>query len=120
MINLFSYGTLQKTEVQIVLFGRILTGQKDQILGYSLKFLEINDSGVLEKSNEKFHPILEFTGDPNHKIEGTLYEITSEEILKADEYEVDDYIRIETRFASGKVGFIYVKNISNNNSITKL
>jgi predicted SnoaL-like aldol condensation-catalyzing enzyme len=38
-----------------------------------------------------------------------LYELTDEEIIKADEYEVDDYKRIEAVFKSGKTGFIYVK-----------
>jgi predicted SnoaL-like aldol condensation-catalyzing enzyme len=34
--------------------------------------------------------------------------VTEAEILQADEYEVDDYKRIETLFTSGKNGFIYV------------
>ena len=74
-----------------------------------IKSLEISDKDVLEKSNQKYHPILEFTGDVEDVVEGTLYEITNEELLKADKYEVDDYKRIETKFASGKLGFIYIK-----------
>ena len=116
MINLFSYGTLQKQEVQIALFGRILASQKDQIVGYTLKFIEITDAVVLEMSQEKYHPILEFTGNLSHKVEGTLYEITFEEMLKADEYEVNDYLRIEIKLASGKIGFMYVENNSDNNN----
>jgi hypothetical protein len=37
-----------------------------------------------------------------------LFEVTEAEILQADEYEVDDYQRIETVFKSGNKGFIYV------------
>ncbi|MGE8555730.1 MAG: hypothetical protein ACN6OB_17565 [Chryseobacterium jejuense] len=37
-----------------------------------------------------------------------LFEVTDSEILQADEYEVDDYKRIETVFKSGNKGFIYI------------
>ncbi|NML57627.1 gamma-glutamylcyclotransferase family protein [Chryseobacterium cheonjiense] len=108
MPNLFSYGTLQKEQVQIETFGRILHGQKDVLTGYRLEMLEITDPEVLRKSNQKYHPILVFSGNPEDQVEGILFEVTDEEILQADEYEVDDYKRIEAVFRSGKSGFIYV------------
>ena len=70
--------------------------------------LEITDPEVLRKSNQKYHPILEFSGNAEDEVEGVLFEVSDEEILQADEYEVDDYKRIETVFKSGKKGFIYV------------
>lgn len=110
MPNLFSYGTLQKEQVQIETFGRILQGQRDILTGYVLKMLEITDPEVLRKSNQKYHPILEFSGNSEDEVEGVLFEVTDEEILQADEYEVDDYKRVEAVFKSGKSGFIYVGN----------
>ncbi|PIF46406.1 gamma-glutamyl AIG2-like cyclotransferase [Chryseobacterium sp. 52] len=104
MAYLFSYGTLQKEQVQLETFGRILEGEK----GYQLSMVEITDPEVLRKSNQKYHPILEFSGNYEDEVEGMLFEVTEEEILRADEYEVDDYKRIETVFKSGKKGFIYV------------
>lgn len=106
---LFSYGTLQKENVQIETFGRILQGEKDFLPEYKLEFIEITDEEVLRKSEEKFHPIISYSGNVNDKIEGTLFSITDEELEKADEYEVSDYKRIKTQFLSGKEGFIYVK-----------
>ena len=106
---LFSYGTLQKEQVQIETFGRLLKGEKDSIMGYQLKMVEITNPEVLRKSGQKFHPIIEFSGNKNNEVEGMLFEVTDEEIANADDYEVDDYKRIETTFKSGKVGFIYVK-----------
>ncbi|PZX93129.1 gamma-glutamylcyclotransferase [Flavobacterium aquariorum] len=106
---LFSYGTLQKEQVQIETFGRLLKGEKDSLMGYELKMMEITDPEVLRKSRQKFHPIIEFSGNKNNEVEGMLFEVTDEEITNADDYEVDDYKRIETSFKSGKVGFIYVK-----------
>ncbi|WP_415327773.1 gamma-glutamylcyclotransferase family protein [Chryseobacterium sp. MMS23-Vi53] len=108
MPNLFSYGTLQKKQVQIETFSRILEGEKDVLIGYKLEMLEITDPEVLRKSNQKYHPILVFSGNVGDEVEGVLFEVTDEEILQADEYEVDDYKRIETIFKSGKAGFIYV------------
>lgn len=108
MPNLFSYGTLQKEEVQTETFGRILAGEKDILVGYKLEMLEITDPEVLRKSNQNYHPILVFSGYAEDEVEGVLFKVTDEEILQADEYEVDDYKRIETVFKSGKEGFIYV------------
>ncbi|KIC61162.1 gamma-glutamylcyclotransferase family protein [Chryseobacterium taiwanense] len=108
MPQLFSYGTLQKEQVQIETFGRILKGEKETLTGYKLEMLEITDPEVLRKSNQKHHPILVFSGDMEDEVEGMLFEVTEDEILQADEYEVDDYKRIETVFKSGKSGFIYV------------
>jgi len=109
MPYLFSYGTLQKEQVQIETFGRILKGEKDTLVGYNLSMVEITDPEVLRKSGEQYHPIIDFTGNVENKVEGVLFEVTEEEILNADKYEVDDYKRIETLFQSGNKGFIYVK-----------
>lgn len=109
MPHLFSYGTLQKEQVQIETFGRILQGDQDILTGYRLEMLEITDPEVLRKSSQKFHPILKFSGNPEDEVTGILFAVTEEELLQADEYEVDDYKRIETVFKSGKKGFIYVR-----------
>lgn len=108
MTHLFSYGTLQTEQVQMETFGRILEGEKDILTGYKLSKVEITDPEVLRKSGQKYHPILAFSGNREDEVEGVLFKVTEEEIIQADEYEVDDYKRIETVFKSGKTGFIYV------------
>ncbi len=112
MPYLFSYGTLQKEQVQLETFGRILQGEKDSLAEYKLGMVEITDPEVLRKSGQKYHPVLEFSGNSNDEVEGMLFEVTDEEILQADDYEVDDYKRIETVFKSGNRGFIYVSSSS--------
>lgn len=107
---LFSYGTLQLEQVQLETFGRLLKGEKDILEGYQLTMIEITDAEVLRKSNQKFHPIIGFSGDKKDQVEGVLFEVTEEEILQADQYEVDDYIRVEVTFKSGKNGYIYIEN----------
>lgn len=78
------------------------------MIGYKLDFIEITDEEVLKKSNQKFHPILSYSGNQADKVEGILFEITELELQHADDYEVDSYKRINTIFASGKEGFVYV------------
>lgn len=109
MILLFSYGTLQDDNVQLETFGRVLNGYKDFLVGYKLDYIEIFDKEVLKKSGQRFHPILSYSGEKNDKVQGVLFEITEEELKKADEYEVADYKRIKITFESGKDGFIYVQ-----------
>lgn len=108
MPYLFSYGTLQKEQVQMETFERVLKGGQDVLTGYRLEMLEITDPEVLRKSSQKFHPVLKFSGNIEDEIKGILFEVTEEEILHADEYEVDDYQRIETVLKSGRSGFVYV------------
>ncbi|MBW2960582.1 gamma-glutamylcyclotransferase family protein [Mesonia aestuariivivens] len=109
MPHLFSYGTLQKEKVQLETFSRILEGKKDVLKCYQLKMVEITDPEVLRKSEEKFHPIIQYSGNETDKIEGTLFKITPTELQHADDYEVDDYKRIKVTFESGNTGYIYVK-----------
>lgn len=105
---LFSYGTLQSEKVQIEIFGRILVGVKDTLKGYKLSQVEIKDAAVLQKSELQFHPIAMPSTDTNDEIHGTVFEVTSEELVQADEYEVDDYKRISVTLDSGKDAWIYV------------
>ena len=108
MESLFSYGTLQQKNVQLKNFGRILDGFKDVLQKYILKEIEITDESVLKISNERFHPILFFTNNEKDEVHGTIFKITSSELLKADDYEVDDYERIEATLKSGIKSWIYV------------
>ncbi len=105
---LFSYGTLQLEKVQIENYGRILKGQKETLFGYKLDKLKITDIEVLKKSGKEFHPIAVKTGSPNDVIEGTIFEITEEELLSTDKYEVSDYKRVLETFLSGKKAWVYV------------
>ena len=104
---LFSYGTLQLESVQTQTFGRLLQGTKDTLFGYLLDEVRITDAAVLNASGKEFHPILKYTGNNQDTVEGTIFEITPQELSQADEYEVDDYIRITGDFKSGNTAWIY-------------
>jgi len=108
MEKLFSYGTLQMVSVQKENFGRELTGIKDVLIGYDLSEVKITDEAVIKTSGTDIHPILKYTGVGSDMVEGTVFEITSSELSQADEYEVEEYLRIEGKFRSGENAWAYV------------
>jgi hypothetical protein len=104
---LFSYGTLQKEEIQLDLFGRILEGSNDVLRGYKVSTIEITDRTFLSKSEGKYQKTL-IISDDNHVVYGTALEITDGELLVADKYEPENYKRINVVLESGKKAWIYV------------
>ncbi len=107
-IHLFSYGTLQQEEVQRAQFGRLLDGEPDAVIGYRTILEEILDEKVVALSGLRFHPNL-VLGDAADEVPGMLYFITEEELAAADDYEVDEYRRVEVPLKSGRLAWIYVK-----------
>ncbi|WXT99653.1 MAG: hypothetical protein Ctma_0357 [Catillopecten margaritatus gill symbiont] len=103
---LFSYGTLQTPAVQIETFGRELIGYEDQLLGYKLAMLEIQDKSVVELSGKTHHPIA--IAQQGETVQGKVFEITPEELAQSDKYEVSDYHRVLGKMASGKSVWVYV------------
>jgi gamma-glutamylcyclotransferase (GGCT)/AIG2-like uncharacterized protein YtfP len=105
---LFSYGTLQKEKVQLELFGRLLHGTKDILEGYKISTIEISDKEFLAKGEEKYQRTLIASNNNDDKVEGTVFEISEEELFVADKYEPANYKRIKAVLRSGKQAWIYV------------
>lgn len=112
--RLFSYGTLQDEAVQIGTFGRTLLGTSDALVGHALKDLQICDPRVIALSGKSVHQILVETGNAADVVFGTVFEISDEELEKADTYEVDDYIRTQVILRSGLQAWVYMKKNSEN------
>lgn len=106
--NLFSYGTLQLESVQLSTFHRLLEGRKDSIIGYSLSYIEIVDKEVIAKSGKTHHPIINYSGNAEDEVAGMVFSVTKEELLQADEYEVDDYKRVVVPLKSGGSTWVYI------------
>jgi gamma-glutamylcyclotransferase (GGCT)/AIG2-like uncharacterized protein YtfP len=105
---LFSYGTLQKEKVQIDLFGRTLGGSADVLRGYKVSTIEITDETFLSKGEGKYQKTLVSSSNENDIVRGTVFEITRDELLKADGYEPGNYKRTKVMVDSGKIVWIYV------------
>ncbi len=107
MHKLFSYGTLQQADVQLATFGRRLDGAPDAVIGYRSEVLTITDPMVIKRSGSDRHPIL-VPGSDADVVAGTTFIVDDAELAAADEYEVDDYRRVEVPLRSGGVGWVYV------------
>ncbi|KAA0022380.1 gamma-glutamylcyclotransferase family protein [Antrihabitans cavernicola] len=105
--HLFSYGTLQDPAVQLGTFGRYLGGRADELAGHRIDMLTITDPHVLALSGIAQHPIVVPSDDPDDAVSGTVFQISAAELRAADEYEVDDYERIEVTLASGTTAWVY-------------
>jgi hypothetical protein len=106
--KLFSYGTLQQEAVQLSTFGRRLAGHDDALLEYEQSLVEIDDPAVVAASGKTHHPIVKFNGDVTCRVAGTVFEITDEELIMADGYEVASYRRVLAKLASGASAWVYV------------
>ena len=107
-VRLFSYGTLQTRQVQIATFGRELAGEPDALPGFVRDMVEIRDASVVATSGATHHPIVRPSGNPDDSVDGTVFAISEAELQAADEYEVDDYVRIAVTLTSGIEAWVYV------------
>ncbi|RUR01110.1 gamma-glutamylcyclotransferase family protein [Labedella endophytica] len=105
---LFSYGTLRYPSVQLSTFGRELPTTEDALPGFVVSSVVITDEHVLAVSGTDVHPALVWTGSPDDVVRGAVLDVTTAELDAADTYEVDDYVRIAVRLASGRHGWAYV------------
>src|SRR5262245_23867937 len=75
---LFSYGTLQKEDVQLSTFGRQLKGFVDEIVGFEQALFEVKDPAFVAASGKAFHAIVSFNGREESRVKGTVFEVTDE------------------------------------------
>ncbi|MFJ3050017.1 MULTISPECIES: gamma-glutamylcyclotransferase family protein [Pseudomonas nitroreducens/multiresinivorans group] len=108
-VLLFSYGTLQDKAVQLASFGRELHGHVDALVGFRQDWVEITDPAVLATSGKTHHPIVQYSGADADRVPGTVFEITPQELLAADAYEVSDYQRVNVQLQSGLQAWVYIK-----------
>lgn len=104
---IFSYGTLQMPRVQRELLGRLVEMTDDALLGYETVAIEIDHPDVIEFSGSSTHLGL-VPGDPAARIEGKLLHITEADLPALDDYEGEEYRRVEVTLASGIRAWVYV------------
>ena len=105
---LFSYGTLQLEAVQLATFGRKLNGAADGLPGFEHSLVKIEDASVVSASGKTHHPIIRFTGRASAIVYGTAFEVTREELQRADAYEVSEYKRVSLTLLSGARAWVYI------------
>ena len=102
MENLFAYGTLKDKEIQETIFGRVLIGTNDKLIGYAVKKIQIEEEfGIIQ------YPIITATQNPEDSISGILYQISPEELQLSDKYEGMHYKRIQVQLESDEMAWTY-------------
>jgi gamma-glutamylcyclotransferase (GGCT)/AIG2-like uncharacterized protein YtfP len=106
--NLFSYGTLQREEVQLANFNRLLEGTPDALVGYVVGLIPIRNHDVVESTNETHYRDVEFTGEPENLVDGTVFKVTPAELELTDAYESGaNYVRTRVQLKSGLDAWVY-------------
>lgn len=110
---LFSYGTLQRDDVQLATFGRLLKGEKDELPGFELSKIKITDPKVIASTGVAHYSNIVFNGRAGSRIPGTILEVTDTELASSDRYEEPSgYKRSAVTLASGKQAWAYAHDAS--------
>ena len=102
MEKLFAYGSLQNEDIQKDLFGRILEGTPEKLIGYIVKKIQIEEEFGLV-----YYPIITETNKPEDTINGIVYAITAKELHQSDLYEGLHYKRVEVQLQSKQKAWAY-------------
>ena len=104
MPRLFSYGSLQQPAVQQATFGRSLTGQSDELVGFELQKISRRDKQLANVRR---------VAQATSRVAGTVFEVSDAELHAADAYErADSYVRVPAALASGGEAWVYVDALS--------
>ena len=96
MESLFVYGTLQDPQVQSTVFGRVVQGAPDTLIGYRKSQIIIDNIT---------YPIA--VADIAYILPGQVIEVTADELAEIDRYEGEEYRRIQVRLRSGRQAWVY-------------
>ena len=107
MYALFTYGTLQDTQIQTQLFGKSLEGTNDTLAKYKLGTIQI----PINHPNANTYLIAIYTGNAQDTIDGVRYTINSEKLSLIDDYEGPDYERVLVILQSGEEALVYRKTV---------
>ncbi len=105
----FSYGTLQRADVQQMTYGRLLPGAADALPGFDLDLAPITDPARAELHGRTHYTNAVPSGQTGSRVQGMVFELTDDELARTDAYEAQDtYVRIEVTLASGATAWVYV------------
>ena len=109
MPRLFSYGSLQESGVQLSILGRLLSGQRDELLGAEASTVKIENPDIIAALGRTHHANVTFASESDTRVPGMVFEISDSELKRVDAYEaVYSYRRVLGRLASGTEAWVYV------------
>ena len=111
--SLFTYGTLQSSDVQLDTFGRRVDGDDDALTGFRLEWIDatgVHDPGGVDTASALAdrHRALRRTDDPRDRVFGSVLQLTADELDAADEYMATVSRRTRVTLSSGAEAWVYV------------
>ena len=88
-------------------FGRLLDGHADELVGFEQSLFKIEDPKFVATSGKAHHAIVTFNGRTDSRVRGMVFEVTDDELARADRYEPAGYKRVATTLASGQHAWVY-------------
>lgn len=98
---------MRQPEVQQALYVRAVDTVPDSLPGFRLDWVTITDPAVIAASGSDRHPILR-RGTESDSVAGAYLVLSDSDLAATDDYEVDDYVRIQVLLASGETAWVYV------------
>lgn len=109
MEKLFSYGSLQRSDVQVAVFGRTVDTHTDVLVGYRVVPIRLTDARTIELTETADHSILEKTSSPTDHVAGALLLVTEDDLILSDAFEPPEYHRVRAQLLSGGSAWVYVR-----------
>ncbi|GAA5029521.1 gamma-glutamylcyclotransferase [Microbacterium fluvii] len=104
---LFSYGALLGDDLRRLTFGRIIATEAAVLTGYTVDYVEVEDTRFGELTGLASHPMLRRTGNSHDKVVGELLLLTEQELDAADQFEMSLFRRGTVTLDSGREAWAY-------------
>lgn len=106
---IFSYGSLQEEAVQLSVYGRVLRGEADALVGWVRTLVEVPEWHKAASQGTTHYANVVRSPASANRVEGTVLELTDAELAASDGYEEEaGYSRLMTTLASGLSAWVYV------------
>jgi hypothetical protein len=83
--------------------------QPDALVGYKKERIKIKVEMAVDLSREEEDVVISYSGNDSEVVDDVVLSVT-QELEKADDYETEDYKRINATLRSGKSAWVYVKD----------
>ena len=106
---IFSYGSLQEEAVQLSVYGRVLRGESDALVGWVRTRIDVPKWHKAATQGTTHYANVERSPQSASRVAGTLLELTDVELTASDGYERDaEYVRVMITLESGRRAWVYV------------
>lgn len=106
---IFSYGSLQDEAVQRSVYGRLLRGEPDSLVGWVRTLIEVPKSHKAASLGTTHYANVEPSPQTSSRVPGMVLELTDSELEASDGYEREaEYVRVLITLASGRSAWVYV------------